>query len=168
MEELGYLTKYETLIESLPENDQQLIKNRVADDMLKIKIANMFVQKENEFEDTSVIEKRKFTCLESCYKDALTQGSSEGYSRAIIGLKSCSNKCEVPSKDLEIYLKNTNFLSFTKLRHCASGCYKDYQLGSAEINNCYFECFSRLERRYKGYWLRHRNQLMQRYFPDIQ
>ena len=126
----------------------------------------MLSQKESEYEEYSSLKKLKYTCLESCYSKFDGNMKNSGSGKAMNLLKNCTQECNEPCLDVDKYLKNTNFLSFTKLEMCAEACASENKAKSGPMRDCFFECFSRLERRNRGYWLRHRDQLIKRYFPD--
>ena len=74
--------------------------------------------------------------------------------------------------DLLHFHKNIDFLSLFKFEYCAKGCKNGNLLlaKSAGIKNekdnvdCYFSCWSRLDRRYRDYWRKKRDDMIFRYY----
>lgn len=57
-------------------------------------------------------------------------------------------------------MDNINFYSKQKFAGCSEGCYKKKD---EEKNICLWECYNRLDRRYKKYWANQKTNVEAKY-----
>lgn len=75
-------------------------------------------------------------------------------------LRECKQKCRGEQRELEKFLDNINFYSKKKFAGCSAKC----SLSSEEERNgCLWECYNRLDRRYKQYWSGQRSNIEAKY-----
>lgn len=159
-------SKLTMLLKGFSPEDQEQLKVEFAKTRLKLKILSTLMYKEKVYEDFSLVEKRKYLCQEKCYKklDLKQPDSLAGQTES---LQSCVKNCSMATEDVKNYLENTDFMSIFKLEYCADGCFSQTKPGTTERLDCYFDCYARLDRRYRGYWLKHRNKLINRYYHQL-
>ena len=82
----------------------------------------------------------------------------------IAGLKSCKSECKKPLEDVKQFLDNICFLSENKMNMCKESCAK--KDNPDEYDNCNWVCYNKLDRRYRDYWLKQRNEIIDRHFQS--
>jgi hypothetical protein len=157
---------FSDLYKALSEEDKQHIDLEISKNRLKTKILTTLLYKENKYEDYTKVKKRVNSCLKNCY-DQVDLDNLDQMPKSLKQLKKCSNDCKMPLLDVQNYFDNTDFMSIFKLEYCATGCFSNTEAGSPARLDCYFNCYSRLDRRYRNYWLEHRNKLINRYFHNL-
>ena len=145
---------------------------------LKMKIMTTLAYKDQIFEKMFPIRKKVNTCIKNCYGDlgkiqTLKNLDSPSNQKLKI-LGKCVKDCRMPEEDMLHFYRNIDFMSLFKLEFCAKGCNKgsvlskglnadNWQLKSEELG-CYFQCWSRLDRRYRDYWTVKRDDILNRYY----
>lgn len=159
-------TLTQKLLEGFNEKDRKVLEKEIAKSRLKVKILTTLLFKEKYYEDYTPVEKRKYLCQSECYKNVDLK-NPETMEKQLENLESCVKQCSMASEDVKSYLENTDFMSVFKLEYCAEGCFSNTKAGSTERYDCYFDCYARLDRRYRGYWMKHRNKLINRYYYNM-
>lgn len=140
-----------------------------------MKIATTLSYKIENFERTFPVQKRVNSCVKSCYEDMgdiFAQSANDISKKKIDTLRKCAKECKMAELDLLHFHKNIDFLSLFKFEYCAKGCKSGNPLlmRSADPKktkkdvDCYFSCWSRLDRRYRDYWRKKRDDLVFRYY----
>lgn len=156
----------EKLISGFSSEDQFEIKKIMAKSRLKVKILTTLLFKENIYEDFTELKKKSYLCQSNCYQKVNLK-DLETLEKQTSKLQNCIRDCTIATEDVKNYLENTDFMSIFKLEYCAEGCFSETKPDSIERLDCYFDCYARLDRRYRGYWLKHRNKLINRYYYDL-
>lgn len=154
------------LLEGFDEEERSQIENEIAKSRLKIKILTTLLFKEKHYEDFTEVEKRKYLCQSQCYNQVNLK-NIQNLPKQVQTLQSCVKECSMATEDVKSYLENTDFMSIFKLDYCADGCFSSTKPGSTKRLDCYFDCYARLDRRYRGYWMKHRNKLVNRYHYNL-
>ena len=147
------------------------MKSKYTQSLLYIKILHTLYYKLTLFEDISFLHKNKYDCYLECYNNIdenemdRMKDSSEAKS-TVTRLKSCTSECNKPTIDAEKYIDNIDYLSLTKLNGCSNSC-QSVKRNHPEYNLCIWNCYNKLDRRYRGYWNEHKNKLINRYYHDI-
>ena len=125
------------------------------------------------FEDNTKFIKHRNLCHSSCYNriDSQELASMQDPQMAdstLSNLSQCLTQCDKPWKDADTYVDNIDFLSWRKLEGCSEGCDIDRAQtgGEGRYFPCLWDCYNRLDRRYRGYWTNHKNKIEERYFGD--
>ena len=92
----------------------------------------------------------------NCY-DYFKQGQAEdSMDERLEELRMCKEKCGRELTDVEKFLDNINYYSKLKFQGCSQKC----KSGTDEDKNiCLWECYNRLDRRYKQYWANQRTNV---------
>ena len=151
---------------TLTESDLKEVNYQLAENKLRCKILTTLLYKDNHFEDYTKVKKVVNSCKNNCYQK-LDLNSPKTLPEQLGKLKECVKTCVMPEEDLKNYYDNVDFMSIFKLEYCAEGCLKTSKPGTADRLDCYFNCYSRLDRRYRVYWLKHRNKLVNRYYNSL-
>lgn len=144
---------------------------------LKMKILTTLAYKDSVFEKMFPIKKQVNSCIKTCYDDLgeiQTLENLDGGSQKLKVLGSCVKDCRMAEEDMLHFYRNIDFMSIFKLEFCAKGCQKGsiltkrFNLDSFETQkehqDCYFKCYSRLDRRYRMYWKGKRDDILARYY----
>ena len=146
---------------------QALYSAQFSRHLLQQKILTVMYFK-HQFEDLSAFKLERDKCVRSCYDSEIT------------GLSECAKSCSRPLEDAERYVDNIDFLSLTKLDGCSSSCKtQDRETRqrallagkipiddgpSSQYSECMWTCYTKLDRRYRGYWKEHLEKLRSRYY----
>lgn len=138
-------------------------------------------------DNNTYLQKQQTSCCLNCYEDFSNESSKLGpqdFSANYTKLQDCHQFCLNPLQDAVIYNRNIDFLSQRKFDGCSSSCYGKYQASLQNLDKssndsgvdgnkaqiayyeCLNDCYMRLLKRYRGYWLNHKNKLINRYFSN--
>ena len=156
-------------------SDQE--KFLISEMKLKMKMMTTLAFKDTVFEKMFPVKKRVNSCIKSCYDDLGEIQKLENLSGGNQKLKilgNCVKDCRMAEEDMLHFYRNIDFMSIFKMEYCAQGCKKGSVLTKSLISNsfelkkenldCYFSCWSRLDRRYRKYWKGKRDDILARYY----
>jgi hypothetical protein len=152
-------------------------KYLISEMKLKMKIMTTLAYKDSVFERMYPVRIQVNSCIKSCYDDLGDIQSLQGLDQNPQKLKilgKCVKDCRMAEEDMLHFYRNIDFMSLFKVEFCIKGCKKKGILKSGlnidqfrtekEHLDCYFSCYSRLDRRYRMYWKDKRNDILARYY----
>ena len=157
---------FKTLYNDLDSQSQLNIDLNISKDALNVKFLNMLYFKK-KFESRIKPEMYRNKCVEKCYDNVDFKSISYDSLDPVNQLKSCAKNCNKGIEDLDLYFNNINFLALRKLKGCYSSCVSNHKSQESKRYDCMFECVSRLDRRYRDYWNKHKEKLLARHFNKI-
>ncbi|KAM3132052.1 hypothetical protein pb186bvf_015796 [Paramecium bursaria] len=156
------------------EDEQEYYMRKIQEyqELLKIK-RDLTKYSKSIISDYSEQKKRKYQGYQYCYNryfNLIMKDAHLGREK----LQACVKQQKQETQDIKQFLKNVDKMVDTKNITCISNCdgqINDDQKGtlqqqySQKVNHlrCLWQCENKIDRRYRDYWLRQRNDIIQRH-----